>query len=292
MFDLFTIQTPSSFAGKIQGITGKLKGSIPGTFIMGGLSAFVIGPCISGPLLGLIIYVMQTGEIIRGFAYFFSLAWGMSIILFIAGVSSGVLPKAGEWMNRVKHVLGVVLIWAGFLFTRPIVGETVYWTAGIVAAALGLAAMGLFRFPEAGEKKTGIVHLLIGIMAFGLFVYFVSCRTEKTAETPKAEVQLESIISASQKPVVLDFTAPWCYNCKEIEKTVLSRDDVKEQLAEFTFVKVDFDSNPKLRERFNIIGPPAFVFVDKNGKQIGKTVVTGEELENALFSFDSSQYKK
>ena len=256
---------------------------------MGGLSAFVIGPCISGPLLGLIIFVMQTGEMVRGFAYFFSLAWGMSIILFMAGVFSGALPKAGVWMNRVKHIMGVVLIWAGFYFMRPIFGETVYWTAGVVAVALGLSAAGLFRIPDINEGKAGVIRLLIGILAFGGFVYFVSCHTEEVTQAPKAEVQLESIVTASGKPVVLEFTAPWCYNCKEIEEKVIKRPDVQEQLKKFTLVKVDFDSNTKLRERFNIIGPPAFVFIDKKGNQIGKTIVTGKELEKALFDFDFNQ---
>ncbi|MFC1582393.1 protein-disulfide reductase DsbD family protein [Planctomycetota bacterium] len=292
MFDLFTLQTPSSLAGRIQKAGGKLRGSVWGTFLMGALSSFVVGPCISGPLLGLIFFVIQTGEKLRGFAYFFALAWGMGIILFMAGAFSGALPKAGAWMQRVKHVLGIVLIWAAFYFTRGLIGETVYWTASIVAVALGLNALGLFGIPSGQGARKALPAAIAGILLFGGFVYFVSSHTEAPVKPAMETVDLEDLLAKAERPVVLDFTAPWCKICEVIEKKVLLRPDMQPQLAKFELVKVDFDNNEALRARFNIIGPPAYIFVDRNGNQIGETTVTAENLEERLRTFDFALFYK
>ncbi len=283
MFDLFTIQTPSSWGAKVQKLGGKLKGSVAGTFIMGALSAFVVGPCVSGPLIGLITFVADTGKLMTGFWYFFALAWGMGIILFIAGSFSGILPKAGEWMNRVKHVLGVILIWAAFYFTRRYIGETVFATAGIVALALGLHAAGLFTLPEE-RKPLKWLALLLGIILLGSLTAFTL--SAFSSPEPAAEaVDLDAVIRESSKPVLIDFWAPWCVNCKEIKETVLQEPEVKKQLEKFTFIEINVDERPDLKERFSLIGVPAFIFLDKEGEMIGDIEVTGDSLKERILNF-------
>ncbi len=284
MFDIVTIQTSSAFSAKIQVFSAKFKGSYAGTFLIGALSAFVVGPCVSGPLISLITFVATTGDLLRGFAYFFALAWGMGIVLFVAGTMSSALPKAGVWMERIKHTIGIVLIWAAFYFTRPFIGETMFMTVCIVALAAGLNSIGLLRMPAGTDGWKGFVRLLCAFFVLGGFVFYqLNTLEQDKPDTEYAkEIVLDSILAQSEKPVILDFSAPWCVICKEIEETTLSLPEIKEKLKQFTFVHVDFDSNPALVEKFGVIGPPAFIFLDNNGKRIGKITVTGEELKQRL----------
>ncbi|MFH1707209.1 MAG: cytochrome c biogenesis protein CcdA [Planctomycetota bacterium] len=283
-FDLFNLQTPSGFSAWAQAVGRKLKGSTGGTFLMGAISAFVVGPCVSGPVLGLISFVAASGDHVLGFALFFALAWGMGAILFVAGSAAGVLPKAGPWMERIKHVIGVILLWAAFYFTRPVIGETAYLAASFTAAAFGLVAAGLLRIPGPGAHKRAWAALLVGLVLLsGFSAYMVhTVRGEEPAAV--TVVDLDQVLNGTTKPVLLDFTAPWCVNCREIDATVLSQPEVRAQLARYTFIKVDYDSNPDLARRFNIIGPPAFVFLDRTGAPDGKTIVTGGELRKRILA--------
>lgn len=288
MFDVFALQTSSALSVKVQSLAGRFKGSYGGTFLLGALSAFVVGPCVSGPLISLITFVATTGNVVHGFAYFFALAWGMGMLLFVAGTAAGALPRAGGWMEKIKHTIGIVLIWAAFYFTRPIVGETVFVTANIVALAVGLNALGVLDIGAASKSRRGFVGLIIGLAVLCCTVYYTvgSLKHGESIQNQSAKVDLERIVAQSEKPIILDFTAPWCTICKEIKETVLDAPHIQTQLEQkFTFVEVDYDANPELVKRFDIIGPPAFVFLDASGMQLGSISVTGEELKERILRF-------
>jgi thiol:disulfide interchange protein DsbD len=281
MFDLFTLQTPSAVSSKVT----RLKiNNVGGAFLVGGLSAFAVGPCVSGPVLGLITYVATTGNQITGFWLLFALAWGMSLILFIAGTASSALPRSGMWMERIKHTLGVVLIWAAFYFTRPVVGETGFTIASIIAVALGLQALGLLKLPEGQSGWKPMLRLGVSVLVLGIGIYIILPDKNQTP-APDKQIELSKVLQQEQ-PVILDFRAPWCTICKEIEETTLQEPAVQKALEDYHFVKVDYDSNPHLVEKFNIIGPPAFVFLNSKGEQKGDTLVTGNALKARLLDLE------
>lgn len=287
MFDLFTLQTPGSLAARLQSIGG--QGRAAGAFLMGALSAFVVGPCVTAPLLSLVTFVATSGRVVVGFLYFFALAWGMGLLLFVAGSASSLLPRAGAWMTRVKHVLGVVLVWGAFYFTRPLVGETVFLVATLVCFAAGTAFAGLLQVPEHGRGNLarGALRLAAGLLILALgATHWVSTLRDTGPRDARAAAAAGTIDLAAElakgKPVLLDFTAPWCAICKEIERDVIARPEIQARLRDFTFVRVDFDSNPELVRRFALLGPPAFVFLDATGRPEGPAIVTGEALRDRL----------
>ncbi|MGN6955490.1 cytochrome c biogenesis protein CcdA, partial [Neisseria sp. P0015.S004] len=63
MFGLFNIQLPNSVQSYFQNQSNKLSGGkIISVFIMGILSALIVGPCVAPPLAFALGYIGQTGD--------------------------------------------------------------------------------------------------------------------------------------------------------------------------------------------------------------------------------------
>jgi len=94
--------------------------------------------------------------------------------------------------------------------------------------------------------------------------------------------QFQKKISSSEKPIVVDFWAPWCVPCK-VTKPVL------ESLAsEFNdkveFLPINADHSRDILEHFKIIGIPT-VMTFRNGEMAGRiTGVQKEPAYRAMFS--------
>ncbi|GHD87053.1 hypothetical protein GCM10010508_17330 [Streptomyces naganishii JCM 4654] len=72
------------------------------------------------------------------------------------------------------------------------------------------------------------------------------------------------------KPVVLDFSAEWCYWCQK-EKPYLQRYNTADNGA-WVWARVDVDENPDLTQQYQVDGIPALVDI-KNGTEAGSRMV-------------------
>lgn len=70
------------------------------------ISALLVGPCMTAPLAGVLLFISQTQNQWQGALLLFTLGFGMGIPLLLATVlGARVLPKAGEWMHQIKVIL-------------------------------------------------------------------------------------------------------------------------------------------------------------------------------------------
>jgi thioredoxin 1 len=85
------------------------------------------------------------------------------------------------------------------------------------------------------------------------------------------EQDFDAIVLNNDKPVLVDFWAPWCAPCKALAPTL---EEIAEEYAEeMEIVKVDIEANPALAERFDVRGIPLLMIV-KDGAETARTFGT------------------
>ncbi|MCG6364486.1 protein-disulfide reductase DsbD, partial [Vibrio fluvialis] len=105
----------------------------------------------------------QSGDLLTGAVALYALAIGMGIPLILVAVfGNKLLPKAGNWMERVKTLFGFVLLAAPIFLLERIVPE--FWSS-VLWSALGLAAFGWLYHVKNSLPFGGWKQSLIGIVA-------------------------------------------------------------------------------------------------------------------------------
>lgn len=304
MFGFYELQLPTALQSKLSEESGHLQGGRGiGVFIMGALSALIVGPCVAAPLAGALLYIGQTGDAVLGGMALFLMALGMGVPLLIVGLSAGtLLPKAGAWMEAVKKSFGVLLLATAVWLVSPVipaVAQMLAWAALLIIPAIFLHALdplpphakGWHRF----WKGIGIVMLLTGAALLigalagnrdplqplaGLRGQALATESPKLAfEKVSSVSELEQAVRAAGKPVMLDFYADWCVSCKEMERFTFADPAVQSKLAGFKLLKADVTANTAddkaLLARFGLFGPPGILFFDATGKEIKTIRVVG-----------------
>lgn len=308
MFGFYDLQLPSFIQSKFSDASNKVKGgSVPGVFIMGALSAVIVGPCVAAPLAGALLYIGQTHNVVLGGSALFAMAIGMGVPLLLVGVSAGtLLPRAGGWMDAVKAFFGVLLLAVAIWLITPVIPDYVMmglWAALLIISAMYLRPLDSLPPDASGFKRfwkgIGVIALawglalLIGMLAGNRDVLqplkFPRAAVSGSAATPGAEeaglpfVKVRSVAELEQKLkdhagqyVMLDFYADWCISCKELERFTFSDPAVRQKLSGVVLLKADVTANnaedKALLKRFGLFGPPGIIFFDKQGQESGRVI--------------------
>jgi thiol:disulfide interchange protein DsbD len=166
MFGWYELQLPAALQNRLNDASGRLQGGrFFGVFLMGGLSALIVGPCVAAPLAGALVYISQSRDVLLGGVALFALAAGMSVPLLLLGLSAGsLLPRAGVWMEGVKRFFGVLLLGTALWMLDPVLPT---WLAMLAwgALALGYAVeLRAFERLEAGASGLQSVGKAIGLL--------------------------------------------------------------------------------------------------------------------------------
>lgn len=82
----------------------------------------------------------------------------------------------------------------------------------------------------------------------------------------------EGQVASTDGVRILFFHAPWCPQCRMIEEDI-NRQGVPDGV---TILKVDYDSNQALRQKYDVTLQTTFVEVDANGNEVEKFVAYNE----------------
>jgi thioredoxin:protein disulfide reductase len=95
----------------------------------------------------------------------------------------------------------------------------------------------------------------------------------------RSVAELDQLLKAPGRPVMLDFYADWCVSCKEMERFTFSDPAVADKMSRALLLKADVTANNtddrELLKRFRLFGPPGTIFFDAQGREIEGTRVVG-----------------
>jgi thiol:disulfide interchange protein DsbD len=292
MFGFYDLQVPAALQSKLSGVSNRQSsGKLAGVFVMGAISALIVGPCVAAPLAAALVYISQTRDVVIGGAALFAMAVGMSVPLILVGVSAGaLLPKAGKWMDSVKRFFGVLMLAMAWWLVSPVLPAAVQ----MMGWAALLVGYGMYLLLNAGwgGKAVGVIVAvlglaqLVGVVSGGRDPLSPLAHLTGKQHTPlafqriKTVAQLDAVLAQTGgKTAMLDFYADWCVSCKEMEKLTFVDDQVRDKLANTVLLQVDVTANDAddkaMLKRFGLFGPPGIILFDGTGKEIPASRVIG-----------------
>ncbi|MDB5761302.1 MAG: dsbD [Herminiimonas sp.] len=304
MFGRYQLQVPASIQTKLMQASGtQTSGKLVGVFIMGAISALIVGPCVAAPLAGVLVYISQTRDVVIGGSALFAMAIGMSVPLLLVGLSAGaLLPRAGAWMEAVKRFFGVLMLAVALWMISPVLPSSAQMS-GWAALGIGYGAYLLWNTKQGWlSKAMGLVFAVLGMIqlvgavtgghdALSPLAHLGGGNVKKTEFVRvKSVADLDAALAKARgKTAMLDFYADWCVSCKEMEKLTFSDARVQSQFAGMLLLQVDVTANnaddKAMLKRFRLFGPPGIIFFDKQGREIqGGRVIGYQSTEKFLQS--------
>ncbi|MBS1261459.1 MAG: Thiol:disulfide interchange protein DsbD [Calditrichaeota bacterium] len=297
MLGAFDITVPAAVQERM--MTGERSGVI-GAVLIGGVTGIVAAPCAGPPLLVLLSWIGNTGNLVLGFFLMATFALGIGVLFVVIGTFAGAitaLPQAGPWMDKIKKALGVVIFAVALYYLNILIAPDIFLLVlGAFLLLLGLFLGAAKRWEElttAGRygKGFGVLALLAGAFYFLLGLAQVNDVNLGAAATvgagpgaTTAAVEEQHVpwnvnayddalatASADNKPVLIDFYADWCGVCVELDHLVWNQREVIDAADGYIPLKLDF-TRPNaeleaLRKKHGVGGLPTVLILGPDGEE-------------------------
>ncbi|WP_130901322.1 protein-disulfide reductase DsbD [Pseudomonas sp. Sample_11] len=307
MFGFFELQLPVALRDRLEHASrSRSGGSLIGAGVLGALSGLLVGPCMTAPLAGALLYIAQSGNALHGGLILFALGIGIGVpLLLLVTVGNRFLPKPGAWMNLLKGIFGFLFLATALLMLRPVLDPSLW--LGLCGALLLIAAYSAWK-QSAGFGRVaqmfGALSLLLGLwgslLVIGaaggsddpyqpLQVYSAgpvasaSPTGHDAFSTIKEPAALQRELDAAKAQgqwVLLDYYADWCVSCKVMEKKVFGEAKVMQALSDVRLLRLDVTADNaasrELLSRYKVPGPPTFIWIGADGEERRSQRITGE----------------
>jgi thioredoxin:protein disulfide reductase len=295
MLGAFDITVPSAIQDKMMG--GERSGVIGAMFI-GGVTGIVAAPCAGPPLLVLLSWIGNTGNVVLGFLYMGTLALGLGVLFIILGTSTAAmtaLPQAGGWMDKIKKGLGIIIFGVAVYYLNLLLSADIFQIvlgAGLVLFGLYIGATAkwdeLVGMGKLGKgigfiaMVAGSFYIILGLAAMndinlsGGVAAGRGAAAEQVDENHvpfkvNAYDEVFQTAAAEGKPVLIDFYADWCGVCVELDHNVWNQDSVINAAAAYVPLKLDYtkstDELEALRIKHNVGGLPIVMVLGPDGTE-------------------------
>ncbi|MDZ4328669.1 protein-disulfide reductase DsbD [Pseudomonas hormoni] len=308
MFGFFELQLPVAVRDRLENVSRNQRGgSLLGAGVLGALSGLLVGPCMTAPLAGALLYIAQSGNALHGGLILFAMGIGIGVpLLLLVTVGNRFLPKPGAWMNLLKGVFGFLFLATALLMLRPVLDQSLW--VGLCGALLLIAAYSAWKQSEGFGRVAhlfGASSLLLGVWGSLLMIgaaggsddllkplqVFSTANASNVTRpvghdaftTIKDPAALQRELDAAQAQgqwVLLDYYADWCVSCKVMEKQVFGQTRVLDALSDVRLLRLDVTAdNAASREllgRYKVPGPPSFLWIGADGIERRSQRITGE----------------
>lgn len=312
MFGFYELQLPALLRNRLNHASqGQRGGTVTGAATMGVLSALLVGPCMTAPLAGALLYIGNTGNVLTGALVLFAMGLGMGVPLLLVGtLGARLLPRPGDWMNRVKALFGFILLGTAIFFVARVLPATLtlgLWGAWLLAIALSLLTLVHKPGTDKGRLFSRLMALLLGLWGGAMVIgaaggahdplqpLAIGANASTLAPAAmgngfmrrfgpvKTQQALDVLLAtAGQRGqwTLVDFYADWCVSCDVIEREVFGDPRVQQALNDMQLLRPDVTANnadnQALMRSHQILGPPTMLLIGPDGRERRAERIIGE----------------
>ncbi|OZA01316.1 MAG: cytochrome C biogenesis protein [Rhizobiales bacterium 17-65-6] len=299
MFGLFDLALPAGLSARLSGRAG--GGTLGRAALLGFGSALIVGPCVTPPLAGAMLYAASTGDAVTGAAALFMLGLGMGLPLLLVGLfGPALLPRSGLWLMRAKQVFGVLFLAVAILLAGRLLPPSV--TLALLGVLL-MASAGFFGAFDPITGTSGAAARLtrgtgLAVAVYGAALILGAAGGADDPLRPLAFLRAPAAMAAAPEgvrvtsptafevalrgagdgPILVDFTAAWCAICKT-NAAIMATPALRARLEHLPRITADVTTTNEaaraLMTRFGVVGPPTLFLVDRTGREFPGSRIVG-----------------